>query len=792
MARPPLTPDGYDRSATAVLEFAQEAARALGHRLVDQPHLVLGLLRYRGVASEVLRAAGFSTRRVRSAAARWYDRRGEAGQIQARVGTRAVVLGASVAEVLAVATGVGAGRRRASESDILFALIRVNAAASDGGFLGGALDGDLEALRRDLALRLAQPIASSSSKAPAEPTAAPESVPTDPSFEDGVEDQKAKRKKPIQPPPVEPPPVDPPAQPEPPASDELPLMLEAVPTHADRPATVDQLNRRRLAEVLAERIRRVWGEDTEVRPGSRREQRRRHREDRGRAREAGSFMVHLHAPWGAGKSSLLNFLADELRNRKPLPGPGAIARLSAFLFARRRAGAEAALSQWIVVQFSAWEHQRLATPWWWLLAELRRSAARELWLIDRRVWLWFWLRDVAWRARNARQAWISLLIVSAAVGVSARFDWFGLDGASLAEVAAAAGAIGTVLAVGATAWGHVRGTSRLLVGSSEGTAKFLKRAHDPLGVYQRRFRQVVRSARRPIAIFIDDLDRCRPDYVVRLLEGIQTVFAREPIAYVVAADRAWLCDSFASEYATFDAGVGDAGRPLGFLFLEKTFQVSVEIPPMSVSSHQRFWGSLTGGEPNPSPADGAHDATDEDVQGKFAEASTIDEVHATLDQLIGGQEDYDQVARAAVRRLNSDELRLQLEGLLRGFEDRIERNPRAMKRLLNAYGVECDMLVRDGLRPTSQQQRQLALLAILRLRWPLLAEHLLECPNDADLCAYGASPPDEHPFGSLMQDAAVRELFSGEPRLDREALERYVQRDYGPAAVGSGASGEPT
>src|SRR4029079_16683343 len=92
-----------------------------------------------------------------------------------------------------------------------------------------------------------------------------------------------------------------------------PTRLAAVPTHSDRPSSEHHLARVRLAEILAERMRRIRGEDTERPTSTWSERRAKRRRDREAARDTGSFLIHVHAPWGAGKSSLLNFLGAELR-----------------------------------------------------------------------------------------------------------------------------------------------------------------------------------------------------------------------------------------------------------------------------------------------------------------------------------------------------------------------------------------------------------------------------------------------------------------------------------------------
>lgn len=548
---------------------------------------------------------------------------------------------------------------------------------------------------------------------------------------------------------------------------------EAVPTHPDRPATVDELGRERLAEVLAERMRRVRGEDTEQIRLNRPQRRRKLRRDRQEARRAGSFLVHLHAPWGAGKSSLLNFVAADLRNRRETGPTNWLLRM--LRFPQPRQAADPSLSQWIVVDFSAWEHQRLATPWWWLLAGIQRACGRELWQINRGRWAWFWARDLAWQIWNARAAVFSLLLVAAALVIAGRADWLDLDVGTLSALQAVVVTVTSALALGATLFGLARGAGRwLAIGSAEGASRFLRRAHDPLGVYRRRFRWLVRSSGRPIAVFIDDLDRCRSEYVVELLEGIQTLFSTEPVAYVVAADRAWLCESFASVYGEFEETVGEPGRPLGFLFLEKTFQISMEIPPMTPSEREAYWNRLMRGQRNGLGSRGKGSAPESDA---FHGTATQAEVEARVEELLRSQADPDQVMVAAVRRLNAPDLQEQLERLLSEFAPLLERNPRSMKRLLNAYGIERDRLLRNGQMLSKQERRQLALLTILRLRWPEFADHLRRCPEDTMFCVDAAEvPPDDHPFRVLFADPELQRLFDRshvDIGLDRELIEHF-------------------
>src|SRR5919205_1306828 len=119
---------------------------------------------------------------------------------------------------------------------------------------------------------------------------------------------------------------------------------DVTPLHLDNPADADYLGRRGFAAALAVRLNRVWEECN--RPGQRTEAR-------------SSFVLHLHGPWGSGKTSLLNFLKKELQPARD-----------------EKVGATESRG-WVVVEFNAWQHQRISPPWWPLLESVSKQAARQ-------------------------------------------------------------------------------------------------------------------------------------------------------------------------------------------------------------------------------------------------------------------------------------------------------------------------------------------------------------------------------------------------------------------------------
>ena len=134
---------------------------------------------------------------------------------------------------------------------------------------------------------------------------------------------------------------------------------ERVSTQSDNPATIDELGRRPFAEVVGARIEEVMNSQVS----------KSHSADS----QLGAFMVHIHGPWASGKTSVLNFLREYLKDKN-----------------RPRA------NRWVVIEFNAWRNQRIRPPWWTLIKEIFTQSKRQLsfpWSI------FLWLQWLLWRAR---------------------------------------------------------------------------------------------------------------------------------------------------------------------------------------------------------------------------------------------------------------------------------------------------------------------------------------------------------------------------------------------------------
>lgn len=481
---------------------------------------------------------------------------------------------------------------------------------------------------------------------------------------------------------------------------------ERVSTHTDQPATADQLGRRSFAQVLALRIKQAKTADEE-RMAREKASRGGPRRRKPTASKDAAFIVHLHGPWGSGKSSVLNFLRDELEGESDPP--------------------------WIVIDFNAWRDQRLQPPWWTLITTIYLGARAKLgW---RKVLLF--LRWQLWRARADYFPIIGVMLFAttvlallwAAYGRLAPPPGGSSPGSGFENLLKVVTLAMTFLTImGATYVGF----RTLALGSRRAAQAYSDLKADPYKPIASLFEHLVRAIGRPVAVFIDDLDRCDATYVVDLLEGIQTLMRGAAITYVIAADRKWICSSFEQRYSGFTGPIGEPGRPLGYLFLDKMFQVSAPLPLPSPEARSSYWVALLKASPDrlrehrTRVLDAERDADEraskltgpEEMQAFVAKAKTSSDPLKL------------PAARAAVaKRITSQEALDKLDHRLEAFSDLVEPNPRAMKRLVNAYAMHQSTLFLSG---SNTIFNTLVRWTILELRWPVLADFLATRPDWVD------------------------------------------------------------
>lgn len=322
-----------------------------------------------------------------------------------------------------------------------------------------------------------------------------------------------------------------------------PRPRQAVESQLDEPTADDQLYRKPFAQALVERLDKLYSEH-----------------GRSQDMESNGFAAHIHAPWGAGKTSVLKMMRQLMIASDRKAPDGRIA------------------PRWVVVDFNAWEHERRNPPWWPLIEQVKKECLKSL--SDpkgrfaafqlRARWIWWRSKTdflpylvagfvallclwVFWEARSGTPP------VGYSIGIGHTTSSNPGPNTAIIEWVIKLSAV--IIAV----FTAFLGASRFMAfGSTAAAQLFESISHDPLHRVTKLFRTIVEKTGMPVCVFVDDLDRCRVPYVVELLGGIQTLFRHSRIFYVVAADRGWIKASFESSYDTFGKSVGNAGQPLSF------------------------------------------------------------------------------------------------------------------------------------------------------------------------------------------------------------------------------------
>ncbi len=462
----------------------------------------------------------------------------------------------------------------------------------------------------------------------------------------------------------------------------------------DHPTSIDNLERKPFASVLAKHIQFIF--DTEN-PGF---------------ISNSAFVIQLYAPWGAGKTTVLKFLESELTADKTPEGD----------------------PKWLVSTFNAWRNQHLNPPWWAIMDQIYRGCYRSL-KAQGKPSLWFKLGEQIRRYRSgALFAATTGFVLSVCLFVLAITFIFGLDLDSEPNWLKRTDSIGTILLTIGSIFSSILVFSKsismtLLSGKYSSAREIEKLIKDPQARIRNHFSSMVSSLRPKIPVlFIDDLDRCRPEYVVSLLEGLQTLFVDTPVLYVVAADQRWISTCFEKVYKDFQGTITNPGQTIGYRFTEKVFQFTARIPRMTAHQQSSFWSHLLGESDSLTSKKKSESSTqpaplDNHFAGAISEEDVWDKMQQAREQ---NKFTSSEISTYAALHLASTKSLVHQEHALSRFAPYVDRNPRSMKRLLNHYSI---LRATTLLENTVLSRTKLVRWAIISMKWPILAAELEKKPE---------------------------------------------------------------
>jgi hypothetical protein len=110
--------------------------------------------------------------------------------------------------------------------------------------------------------------------------------------------------------------------------------------------------------------------------------------------------------------------------------------------------------------------------------------------------------------------------------------------------------------------------------------------------FQELFREMIRDKahRKPVYIFIDDLDRCQPDIALDILESIRVALTSDECVFIIAVDERLIAQGLRLRYKELFASEPSPGAfaTKGQEYLEKIIQFRVRVPPRGATQTQKL------------------------------------------------------------------------------------------------------------------------------------------------------------------------------------------------------------
>ncbi|MBB3732078.1 P-loop NTPase fold protein [Nonomuraea dietziae] len=543
--------------------------------------------------------------------------------------------------------------------------------------------------------------------------------------------------------------------------------------------------------------------------------------------------IGIKGPWGVGKTSLMRMVQELLdpgaAGERPIglrllrQGRGARGVTNAEVMRRVRRPPSVSADEAVpdadadwrpTVWFNPWMYQNDEQVWAGLAHEIISQITHRLPRAEReRFWLELNLSRID-RESVRRQAYHLALtrLVPVALGLTGTLV---LSSASLAaesllpELSGTAAAIASTGALASVVAGTLR-ISRFLGESAGGSFSGLVRPPDPLGLgsdqgyrgktgflhlVQADMRNVlglVATPRRPLVVFVDDLDRCSSGTVSQVIEAINLFLAGEfpNCVFVLAMEPDVVAAHVEHSYKGLSLPEG-----VGWRFLEKIVQLPLSVPRLDEGDRlpdylRALLGlSSDGTPPQPPrwappprprpPREAAVDRVEAAIRELAPTPATLEESVRRAQLAIGARPE--EVRRAADRvfgDLYSDENAfLAIEAALPGLD---LRNPREVKRYLNVFRFYSFITYRRQLAGAPRTpDAAVAKLAALTVRWPHLLSTLtseahrgatvlerleraaLRCDGDAWLRAL----MEAELAGSGASEKALRQLLATRPAI---------------------------
>jgi hypothetical protein len=230
----------------------------------------------------------------------------------------------------------------------------------------------------------------------------------------------------------------------------------------------------------------------------------------------------------------------------------------------------------------------------------------------------------------------------------------------------------------------------------------------------------------PIVIFIDDLDRCSPNKVAGVVEGVSMLLASDTYRcmFVIGMDPQMVAAALEKAHENVRKQLPRYERsvPLGWRFMDKFVQLPFTIPPSSGPQFGRYVDWLVGGAPPFDPQLDEEPVTTDPAQRPAEEPSAAPygrprQSRPHIDHISEASDDAKASGEATAMFVESRDV----GAIIRKLAAYSVGNPREMKRMVNL--ARFYLALRSARRQRNERWRapdldQYARWIALTLRWP--------------------------------------------------------------------------
>lgn len=211
-----------------------------------------------------------------------------------------------------------------------------------------------------------------------------------------------------------------------------------------------------------------------------------------------------------------------------------------------------------------------------------------------------------------------------------------------------------------------------------------------------------------VVVLVDDLDRCLPETVVMTLEAIKLFLSVEKMAFVIAADEMSVKLAIARHFDRDERGADMAAN-----YLEKIVQIPLTVPALGQADTEAYLAMML---------------LDHHLDGDENALAAIAE-HCSSRRRSSEEDVFDGFADGAIPTGAGSDLALAAE-LAPVLSERLDGNPRRLKRFLNAFWMRGDIAARRGVE---LDPRALAKLMVLERIEPYAFGQLLDWLGEGNL-----------------------------------------------------------